>query len=193
MVVARESFPASDLGKKLIAVPGTLTTAFLGLKMAIGDFRFTVVPFDRILDAVAAGKADAGLVIHEGQLTYENQGLTEILNLGAWWAERTDGLPLPLGGNAIRRALGAQTITRVSSLLKDSIVYGLEHRRPALDHASAYARDMTDALADRFVGMYVNDLTLGYGDRGREAVGRLLADAAGAGLLPGPVRLEFAG
>jgi 1,4-dihydroxy-6-naphthoate synthase len=191
MVVAREPFPAADIPKKLIAVPGTLTTAFLGLKLAVGNFRFTVVPFDQILDVVAAGKADAGLIIHEGQLTYGNQGLVEILNLGTWWAERTDGLPLPLGGNAIRRALGAETIARVSALLKDSIVYGLEHRQPALAHAGAYARDMTDALADEFVGMYVNDLTVDYGERGRKAVHRLLTEGFEAGLIPGPVQVEF--
>jgi 1,4-dihydroxy-6-naphthoate synthase len=191
MVVAREAFPATDLPGKLIAVPGTLTTAFLGLRLAVGNFRFTVVPFDRILDVVAKGKADAGLIIHEGQLTYGNQGLVEILNLGAWWAERTGGLPLPLGGNAIRRALGTETIARVSSLLKESIVYGLEHRQPALQHAGAYARDMTDALADRFVGMYVNDLTVDYGERGRTAVRRLLTEGFEAGLIPGPVQLEF--
>jgi 1,4-dihydroxy-6-naphthoate synthase len=169
-----------------------MTTAYLALRLAIGPFKFSVVPFDRILDHVAAGKADAGLIIHEGQLTYKNQGLTRILDLGEWWSERTDGLPLPLGGNAIRRALGPETIARVSRYLKESIVYGLEHRQPALTHALQYARDMTEPLADRFVGMYVNDLTVDYGDRGRTAVGRLLSEGFEAGLLPGPVRIDFA-
>lgn len=191
MLVAREPLDPRNLGTALVAVPGTMTTAFLGLRMAVGAFRFTVVPFDRILDAVAEGKADAGLIIHEGQLTYENQGLVEILNLGTWWEERTGGLPLPLGGNAIRRSLGPEKIARVSELLKASILYGLEHRKPALEHAMAYARDMTDTLADRFVGMYVNDLTVDYGDRGRQAVRRLLTEGFEAGLIPGPVQLEF--
>jgi len=191
MLVAREPLDPRNLGTALVAVPGTMTTAFLGLRLAVGSFRFTVVPFDRILDAVAEGKADAGLIIHEGQLTYGNQGLVEILNLGTWWAERTGGLPLPLGGNAIRRSLGPEKIATVSELLKASILYGLEHRKPALAHAMAYARDMTDTLADRFVGMYVNDLTVDYGERGRQAVRRLLEEGFEAGLIPGPVRLEF--
>jgi len=192
MVVARKQLTVGDLGGITIAVPGTMTTAYLALRLAIGPFRFTVVPFDRILDHVAAGEADAGLIIHEGQLTYQNQGLTRILDLGAWWAERTGGLPLPLGGNAIRRALGPDLIRRASRYLKESIVYGLEHREPALTHALRYARDMTAPLADRFVGMYVNDLTVDYGDRGRAAVRRLLTEGYEAGLLPGPVRVEFA-
>lgn len=191
MVVARESMSVEDLSSKLIAIPGTMTTAFLGLKLAIGNFKFKVVPFDKILDVVAAGEADCGLIIHEGQLTYQNQGLTEILNLGTWWADRNDGLPLPLGGNAVRRSLGKDKITRISALLKQSIVYGLENRKPALDHAAQYARDMTDELADEFVGMYVNDLTIDYGERGRTAVHRLLTEGYEAGLIPGPVQLEF--
>ena len=191
MVVARDALQFSDLNHKLIAVPGTMTTAFLALRLAIGNFRFRVVPFDQILDEVAAGRADAGLIIHEGQLTYQNQGLREILNLGKWWEKRTDGLPLPLGGNAIRRAFGAEKIAHVSGLLRESIVYGLEHRRPALTHAMQYARDMTDDLADTFVGMYVNDLTVDYGDRGRRAVQRILTEGFEAGLLPGPVQVAF--
>ena len=193
MVVARETIDLAQLPSKLIAIPGTMTTAFLGLKLAIGNFRFTVVPFDEILDTVAAGRADAGLIIHEGQLTYKNQGLIEIINLGRWWKERTDGLPLPLGGNAIRRSLGKDKINRVSALLKESILYGLEHRKPALNHAMQYARDMTGDLADEFVGMYVNDLTVDYGERGRKAVHRLLFEGFEAGLIPGPVQVEFSG
>ena len=193
MLVARNAMNPRELGSALIAIPGTMTTAFLGLKLALGNFRFTVVPFDQILDVVAAGDADAGLIIHEGQLTYQHQGLTEIFNLGTWWADRTDGLPLPLGGNAIKRSLGPEMISKVSEILKASIVYGLEHRKPALDHAMQYARDMNDGLADEFVGMYVNDLTIDYGERGRRAVSRLLREGFEAGLLPGPVQIEFAG
>lgn len=192
MVVAREPGPVESLRDKLIAIPGTMTTAFLGLRLAIGNFRFTVVPFDRILDTVAEGKADAGLIIHEGQLTYRNQGLHEILNLGTWWEKRTGGLPLPLGGNAIRRGLGESAIAEISEYLKQSIVYGLEHRREALAHALEYARDMDSPLADEFVGMYVNELTVDYGDHGREAVSRLLQEGFEAGLIPGPVAIEFA-
>jgi 1,4-dihydroxy-6-naphthoate synthase len=192
MVVARENMTAESLRSALIAVPGTMTTAFLGLKLAIENFRFTVVPFDQILDTVASGKADAGLIIHEGQLTYRNHGLIEVMNLGTWWAEKTGGLPLPLGGNAIRRSLGREKIATVSELLRASIVYGLEHRKPALTHAMQYARDMTDDLADEFVGMYVNDLTIDYGERGRRAVGLLLQEGFEAGLMPGPVQVDFA-
>ena len=192
MVVARRKMATEDLKRCLIAVPGTMTTAFLALRLAIGAFRFRVVPFDRILDAVAAGDADAGLIIHEGQLTYRNQGLEKILDLGAWWSERTQGMPLPLGGNAIRRSLGPLLISRVSELLKASILYGLEPRQPALTHALAYARDMERDQADTFVGMYVNDLTVDYGEEGRRAVERLLTEGFEAGIVPGPVHLEYA-
>jgi len=191
MVVGGEDAASRDLHDLLIAVPGTMTTAYLALRLAIGPFRFRVVPFDRILDEVEAGRAGAGLIIHEGQLTYRDRGLHEILNLGVWWRDRTGGLPLPLGGNVIRRSLGRAKIDRVSALLKASIEHGLEHRKPALEHALHYARDMTESLADRFVGMYVNDLTVDYGDRGREAVRRLLAEGFEAGLVPGPVQVEF--
>jgi 1,4-dihydroxy-6-naphthoate synthase len=193
LVVAREAIPRDELPARRIAVPGTMTTAFLALRLALGPFRFTVVPFDRILDEVAAGRVEAGLLIHEGQLTYRKQGLIEILDLGIWWRDRTDGLPLPLGGNAIRRALGPRLCERVSSHLRESIAYGLEHRKPALAHAMNYARDMADDLADRFVGMYVNDLTLDYGERGRLAVRRLLTEGYEAGLVPGPVAVDFSG
>ncbi len=192
MVVAREPIAPADLPGKVIAVPGAMTSAFLHLKLAIGNFRFRVVPFDRILEEVAAGRADAGLLIHEGQLTYANQGLVEVLNLGIWWRDRTEGLPLPLGGNVIRRSLGADMIARVSEILRRSIVYGLEHRGDALRHSMRYGRDMTEDLNDRFVGMYVNDLTVDYGERGRRAVHRLLTEGFEAGLVPGPVRVEYA-
>jgi 1,4-dihydroxy-6-naphthoate synthase len=192
MVVAREPIAPADLPGKLIAVPGVMTSAFLHLKLAIGNFRFRVVPFDRIFEEVAAGRADAGLIIHEGQLTYQNLGLVEILNLGVWWRDRAEGLPLPLGGNAIRRSLGTEAIATVSDILRRSIVYGLEHRDDALRHSMRYGRDMTEDLNDRFVGMYVNDLTVDYGERGRKAVRQLLTEGFEKGLLPGPVRVEYA-
>src|SRR5207253_6042566 len=174
MVVAREKLPIERLRSVRIAVPGTLTTAFLTLRLLLGgEFAYEVLPFDQILDAVATGKYDAGLIIHEGQLTFQNQGLRLIVDLGVWWQERT-GLPLPLGGNVVRRDLGPDVIRRVSGLLKQSIRYALDHRSEALDYALRYARDMDKRLADKFVGMYVNDWTLDYGPRGREAVRRLL-------------------
>lgn len=190
MVVAREPMDPEEIRTRLVAVPGVMTSAFLALKLAVGHFKFTVVPFDRILDAVAAGKVDAGLIIHEGQLTYANQGLTKILDLGAWWKEST-GLPLPLGGNAIRRSLGPELIARASGYLRASIVYALEHRAEAVAHALQYGRDMTPDLADEFVGMYVNQRTVDYGDEGREAVHRFLEAGFRAGLVPGPVHVDF--
>ena len=154
------------------------------------EIQFEVVPFDEILNVVEAGKYDAGLIIHEGQLTFQNQGLQLVVDLGAWWFEKT-GLPLPLGGNVIRKDLGPKAMADVSRLLRESIVYGLEHRREALDYALQYARDMDVTLADKFVGMYVNDWTLDYGDRGRTAVKRLLDEAHKAGIIPSPVAVEF--
>jgi 1,4-dihydroxy-6-naphthoate synthase len=192
IVVARQDGPSSTRGVR-VAVPGELTTAVLALRLYDPGVDYVVMPFDLIQDKVRAGEVAAGLLIHEGQLTYADEGLKKIVDLGEWWADRTGGLPLPLGGNVIRRDLGAPTIAALSRLLHDSIAYGLEHRDEALEHAMQFGRGLDRDRTDRFVGMYVNDLTLGYGDRGREAVGRLLADAAGAGLLSGPVRLEFAG
>jgi 1,4-dihydroxy-6-naphthoate synthase len=148
------------------------------------------MPFDEILSAVSAGRYDAGLIIHEGQLTFQNQGLQLVVDLGVWWQEKT-GLPLPLGGNVVRRDLGAAMMRRISGLLKESIRYSLDHRDAALEYALQYARDMDKALADRFVGMYVNDWTLDYGPRGREAVRRLLEEAHRAGVIPQPVAVEF--
>jgi 1,4-dihydroxy-6-naphthoate synthase len=150
------------------------------------------VPFDEIQQKVHSGEVAAGLLIHEGQVTYAEEGLRKIVDLGEWWADRTGGLPLPLGGNVIRRDLGAATIARLSRLLHDSIAYGLDHRDEAVRHAMQYGRGLDRALTDKFVGMYVNGLTLDYGDRGREAVRRLLGDAHAAGLLPKPVTVEFA-
>src|SRR5262249_54478473 len=196
MVVARRPLRVADLKTARIAVPGTLTTAFLTLRLLVqsGDshplLAYEVVPFDRIIGEVAAGRYDAGLIIHEGQLTFQDQGLHLVADLGVWWQERT-GLPLPLGGNVVRRDLGEDTIRRISRLLKESIRYALAHRDEALDYALRYARDMDKALADRFVGMYVNDWTLDYGPRGREAVRRLLDEGYRAGIIPAPVAVEF--
>ena len=191
MVVARRPMSVEDLKKVKIAVPGTMTTAFLTVRLLLpGGFEYDVVPFDQIIDAVASGKYEAGLIIHEGQLTFQNQGLHLVVDLGVWWQEKT-GLPLPLGGNVVRRDLGPDLIRRISELLKQSIMYGLDHRQDALQHALQYARDMDVDLADKFVGLYVNDWTLDYGPRGREAVKRLLDEAHKAGIIPEPVAVEF--
>jgi 1,4-dihydroxy-6-naphthoate synthase len=191
MVVARQPLKVSDLPAVRLAVPGTMTTAFLALRLLLPKgFVYEVVPFDEILSAVAAGRFDAGLIIHEGQLTFQNQGLHLVVDLGVWWQEKT-GLPLPLGGNVVRRDLGPELMQRISRLLKESIRYSLDHRDAALDYALKYARDMDKGLADRFVGMYVNDWTLDYGPRGREAVRRLLDEGHKAGIIPSPVAVDF--
>jgi 1,4-dihydroxy-6-naphthoate synthase len=191
MVVARRPMKVDELKSARIAVPGTLTTAFLALRLLLpGGFAQEVIPFDQILSAVAAGKYDAGLIIHEGQLTFQNEGLHLVVDLGVWWQETT-GLPLPLGGNAVRRDLGRETMLQISRLLKESIRYALDHREDALAYALRYARDMDQALADRFVGMYVNDWTLDYGPRGREAVRRLLEEGHRAGLVPPVAGIDF--
>ncbi|HLJ12592.1 MAG TPA: MqnA/MqnD/SBP family protein [Planctomycetaceae bacterium] len=191
MVVARERCDVAGLRGKRIAVPGTLTTAFLTLKLLLGDaFDYEVHPFDEILNVVAAGKVDAGLIIHEGQLTYQNQGLALIVDLGQWWQQET-GLPLPLGGNAIRRDLGAKAMREVTDLLRQSIGYGLAHRQEALTHAEKFGRDLDHARTDTFVGMYVNDWTIDFGPRGREAVETLLRKAYEARIIASPVEVEF--
>ena len=191
MVVARRKMSIEELKKVTIAVPGRRTTAYLALRLLLpAGFPSEVVPFDQIIPAVAEGKFDAGLIIHEGQLTFQNQGLQLLVDLGVWWQEQT-GLPLPLGGNVVRRDLGAQTMREISRLLKESIRYSLDHRTEALAYALQYARDMDIALADRFVGMYVNEWTLDYGPRGREAVQRLLNEGHRAGIIPKPVQVEF--
>lgn len=193
MVVARQPGQISGLRGKKIAVPGTLTTAFLSLKLLLGnDFTYEVHPFDEILNIVEQGKADAGLIIHEGQLTYATQGLHLIVDMGKWWFEET-GLPLPLGGNAIRRDLGRQAMEEVTVLLKQSIQYGLQHRQEALSHALQYGRDLDRSQADKFVGMYVNDWTLDFGPRGRQAVELLLKRAYDQKIIPHPVDIEFIG
>ncbi len=191
MVIARKPMGVGDLKSIKIAVPGTMTTAFLTLRLLLPQrFEYEVIPFDEIIPALAAGKFDAGLIIHEGQLTFQNQGLHLIVDLGVWWQEKT-GLPLPLGGNVVRRDLGAETISNVSRLIKESIRYSLAHRQDALTYALRYARDMDRDLADRFVGMYVNDWTLDYGPRGRAAVTKLLEEAHRAKVIPEPVKVEF--
>jgi 1,4-dihydroxy-6-naphthoate synthase len=192
MIVARKPYAVADLPKLKIAVPGTLTTAFLTLKLLLDghEFQFDVIPFDEIIPAVAAGKYEAGLIIHEGQLTFQNQGLHLVTDLGVWWQEKT-GLPLPLGGNVVRKDLGLPLMKEISRLIKESIRYGLDHRREALDYALKYARDMDVELADKFVGMYVNDWTLDYGDRGRAAIRKLLDEGHRAGIIPSSVEIEF--
>ena len=194
MVVARKPCSIEDLKGKKIAVPGELTSAFLALKLLLGDtFTHEVHDFDQILNVVAAGDADAGLIIHEGQLTYENQGLNLIVDLGKWWYDETDGLPLPLGANAIRKDLGREVMEEVTAILKQSIQYGLDHREDALTHALQYGRDLDRAKADEFVGMYVNDWTLDFGEKGRQAVRLLLQRGYVAGIIPNPVDVEFIG
>ena len=190
VVVARQDGPSSITGLR-VAIPGELTTAFLALRLFDPSVEYLVVPFDQIQDRVRSGEVAAGLLIHEGQLTYAAEGLKKIVDLGEWWADRTGGLPLPLGGNVIRRDLGAATIATLSRLLHDSIAYALEHRAEAVEHAMRFGRGLDRARTDRFVGMYVNDLTLDYGERGRAAVLRLLEDAQNARLIP-PVTVEFA-
>jgi 1,4-dihydroxy-6-naphthoate synthase len=198
MVIAREAMTVDEAAEKTIAVPGTLTSAFLALRLCTGrDFKHVVVPFDQIIDVVARGEfegqpIDAGLIIHEGQLTYANNDLKLVVDLGVWWKELT-GLPLPLGANAIRKNLGDATIREVQRLLYQSIKYGLEHRQEALDHALQYGRDLDRGQADQFVGMYVNDWTLDFGPRGREAVARFLAMGHEQGVLPTLVTPEFVG
>lgn len=191
MVVTRDAAQIDDLRGRKIAVPGTLTTAFLTLKLLLGDdFTPEVHPFDEILNLVEDGTVEAGLIIHEGQLTYGEQGLHLVVDMGQWWYEQT-GLPLPLGANAIRKDLGPEVMTEVTRYLKQSIQYGLDHRQEALDYALQYGRDLDQSKADKFVGMYVNDWTLDFGERGREAVATLLRKGYEAGVIPNPVELEF--
>ena len=196
MVVAKQQVSVSDLKSMSIAVPGTLTTAYLSLRLCLDvDFQHVLVPFDEIIPAVVAGeyngqKIDAGLIIHEGQLTYGNQDLKLIRDMGAWWYDET-GLPLPLGANAVRKNLGPEVMQDVTRLLLASIQFGLDHRQEALDHALQYGRDLDRSQADKFVGMYVNDWTLDFGPRGREAVTQLLAHGYRAGVIPKLVVPEF--
>ena len=196
MVVARRPLAVDALRDATIAVPGTLTTAYLALRICLGaDFPYVVVPFDETLNVTAAGQykgqaVDAGLVIHEGQLTYAEQELQLIVDLGRWWLAHT-GLPLPLGANALRKDLGPEVIADVHRLLLESVRYGLEHRAEALDYAQQFGRGLDRAMADRFVGMYVNQWTLDFGDRGRQAVRELLAQGHAAGVIPDRIEPEF--
>lgn len=196
MLVARQARPLEEMSAASIAVPGTLTTAYLALRLCLGpQFRQVVVPFDQILDVVVAGQfegtpIDAGLIIHEGQLTYAEQRLQLLVDLGRWWLDRT-GLPLPLGANGIRRDLGPETIRDVNRLLHASIEHGLSHRQEALEHALRYGRGLDRAKADAFVGMYVNQWTLDFGPRGRQAVAELLRRGHAAGIIPQLVVPEF--
>jgi len=191
LVVAREAFGPGDLAGRKIAVPGMMTTAFLTLKLFQPDFVPVVMPFDQIMAAVQEQKVEAGLIIHEGQLTYAQSGLRKVVDMGEWWHSQT-GLPLPLGGNGIRRDLGTEHIREISRLIRESIRYALDHRADALAHALQFARGLEPGQADRFVSMYVNDRTLDYGEDGRRAVQLLLDEAFKNGIIPNRVAVEFA-
>ncbi len=212
MLVAKKRLSRGEIAGRKIAVPGKMTSAFLALQLWLGQgtehhapnpreasnpqlaaarFNFSVVPFDKIFEAVRTGTADVGLIIHEGQLTYRNEGLEVCEDLGAWWGRENDGLPLPLGGNVIHKRIEPETRRLISGILSASIQYGLEHRAEAVRHALQYARDLDWDLADKFVGMYVNHWTLDYGDRGREAIRRFLGKAFERGLVPHRQELEF--
>lgn len=190
ILVSNEPRKADEIPQMKIAVPGVLTSAFLALRIYNPNFEYVVVPFDQIIETVQNGDADAGLLIHEGQLFYKQLGLDKVLDLGEWWHEKT-GLPLPMGGNAIRRDLGEDLMRQVSKHLHRSIVFSMENREDALAYAMQFARDMSPELADRFVAMWVNDLTLDYGVRGREAVIRLLDEGHKAGIIPHKVAIDF--
>ena len=191
-LVAREPLTPEQLAGRTVAVPGVLTSAYLALRLFAPGAETVVVPFDEIMERVAAGEHEVGLLIHEGQLTYQDHGLHLIADLGQWWAASNHGLPLPLGGNAIRRDLGPELISRVSQILRESIAYGLENRKAGLDHARSYGRGLDEAQTDEFVGMYVNQRTLDYGDDGRRAVRLFLERGYQAGIIPHPVDVQFA-
>jgi 1,4-dihydroxy-6-naphthoate synthase len=180
-----------DLRKCLIAVPGTMTSAFLALRLYLGDFQHVVVPFDQIFETVRRGVADAGLIIHEGQLTYQKSGFEKIVDLGEWWKQKT-GLPLPLGGNVIRKDIPADIRHDLVEIMRRSIDFGLAHRDEAVEHSMPYARDMDEQLASKFIGMYVNDFTRDYGESGRAAIRRFLGDAREAGYIDKSAEIEFA-
>ena len=192
VVVAREPLSADELRRREIVVPGTMTTAFLVLRLYLGDFAYRELPFDRILDEVKSGRADAGLLIHEGQLTYAAEGLDKLVDLGEWWLLET-GLPLPLGVNTARRDLGDEALRDLSDVLRESIDTGLRNREEAMSYALGFGRGLDERLADRFVGMYVNELTQDYGNEGRAAVEELLRRGEAAGAFREPVRVEFVG
>lgn len=196
MLVGEKKFSREELKRAVIAVPGLMTSAYLALQLYLGGkggeaFQYVVVPFDQIFDAIKRGKADAGLIIHEGQLAYEREGFVLSEDLGQWWFRETGGLPLPLGGNAVKKALGRARIAEISEILYQSIKYGLDHRAAGVEHALPLGRGLDRALADKFIGMYVNELTLDYGERGKKGVREFLDRAHHAGLIPAPVDLEF--
>ena len=195
MLVAKQKFSREEIAKKKIAVPGTMTSAFLALQLWLGktakEFNYVVVPFDQIFQAVKSGVAEVGLIIHEGQLTFEMHGIQLCEDLGAWWGRENDGLPLPLGGNVIHKRIPADERKVISDLLTASIRYSLDHRPEAVAHSLRWARGMGHELADKFVGMYVNHWTLDYGERGRKAIRRFLGKAADQGLIPKQPDLEF--
>jgi len=190
MIVAKHAYSAAEIARRRIAVPGTLTTAYLVLHLFAPGIETDFVPFDRIIPELLEGKHEAGLIIHEGQLSYAKLGLQRVIDLGKWWREQT-GLPLPLGGNAVRRSLGPEVRSSVAAALRESIQYGLDHRDEALAYAMQFARDLDTQLADKFIGMYVNERTLDYGADGREAVRRLLEMGHEAGIIPHKARVEF--
>ena len=190
LVVAREPLAPQDIVRHEVAVPGTLTTAYLALRLFAPSVRTRVVPFDQILEEVRSGRAGAGLVIHEGQLTFSGQGLHKVLDLGEWWKRET-ALPLPLGGNAVRRTLGPELMRTLTRLVRETVRYSLDHREEALRHAMSFARGMERGVADRFVGMWVNEMTLDCGERGRRAVQTLLDRGHEAGVIPRRVRADF--
>jgi 1,4-dihydroxy-6-naphthoate synthase len=190
IVVSAKSLKPQDLAGKRVGVPGLKTSAFLTLKLYEPNFEPVVMPFDKIIDAVQNNLVEAGLLIHEGQLFFPGKGLHKVIDLGIWWQEQT-GLPLPLGGNAVRRALGPRLGRQIAKTIRDSVSYGLEHREEALNYAMQFAREMDTELADKFVGMYVNKWTLGYGEKGKKAVKELIARGTKAGLLPAPPTVEF--
>ncbi len=190
MIVATRAFTQTEIKRQKVAVPGKLTTAYLALQLFSPGIETEVVPFDQIIPAVLQGKYEAGLIIHEGQLTYDKSGLHKVVDLGRWW-QKVTGLPLPLGGNAIRRSLGREVMANVNQGLRDSIQYAIDHRDEALSYAMQFARDLDTQLADKFVGMYVNDRTLDYGEDGREAVKRLLTLGFKAGIIPKKAKVDF--
>ena len=191
MIVSPKAISPTEIKQKMIAIPGKLTTAYLALQLFAPGIETEVLPFDQIIPSVLSGKYEAGLIIHEGQLTYDRSGLHRIVDLGRWWMQMT-GLPLPLGGNAIRRSLGRELIASVSTALRHSVQYALDHREQALAYAMQFARDLDPQMADKFVGMYVNERTLDYGADGKEAIRRLLDMGHRAGIIPMEPRVEFA-
>lgn len=191
LLISRKQMTLDEAKTKTIAIAGKMTTSALALRLCLGDVETVEIPFDKIMDAVDSGEVEVGLLIHEGQLTYKARGFNKVVDLGEWWMQET-GLPLPLGGNAIKKSLGNELIQQVSNLLRESIEYGLAHRDVAVRHSMKYGRGMEESLTDQFVGMYVNDYTIDYGERGRKAVQLLLQRAHEAGIIPSPVQLEFA-